>query len=123
RLARDRPDGEQRAQAGSDRERAAQSAARGNPASGGTDERQRELMIVVARMRRPKLIDGAPDGGFAAADRLGEYAEHRTQLRGQAFEVHSRSVPVRRQGFSGEKESQMERVDLNQMLRQSRNKR
>jgi hypothetical protein len=36
----------------------------------------------------PKLLDGGPDGGFPAVDRLGEGAEHRSQLGWQVVEVH-----------------------------------
>jgi hypothetical protein len=46
------------------------------------------LMVVIARMFRAQLLDGAPDGGFAAVDRICEDAEHSSQLGWKAVEIH-----------------------------------
>ena len=76
------------AQPWSNRYGAAQRSGGGHPASRGTDELQRKLIIGVVRMRGADLLHLGPDRRLASVHGPGQPTHHGAHLRRQPVEVH-----------------------------------
>ncbi len=87
-LARDRADGEHRADPRRYRCGAADRTGSRDPPASGTDELHRKLVTGEVGVLRAQRLDAVLDGGLARRHDLGEAPEQRLHLDGQAVEVH-----------------------------------